>query len=145
MNKTASKLVFILLLFGIFSAFALSLFFFINPSQQAKKVRNYLRKDNLKELINLIDIYAKDNNGRLPSDIPLKETLIGSSEGLVNICFEIVPKYGSKLPFDSNMKGAYFKSCDDYNLGYTIKKDPNNKITIASPGAELGNSIEVKE
>ncbi|KKP37748.1 hypothetical protein A2483_03385 [Candidatus Peregrinibacteria bacterium RIFOXYC2_FULL_33_13] len=113
--------------------FGSGIFFTINPKEQLKKIKNYQRQSDVTELIDLMDLYAKENNDEFIKQIYETPTLMGSSKGQVNICELLIPKYTTSLPFDQNMEGTYYKNCKDHNLGYTIAKDQNNKIIISAP------------
>lgn len=117
----------------------------LNPSKKIKQYRNEQRQDDIKVIVNLIELYSIDHNGKLPESIPGAETIIGSKTGQSNICPNLVPTYSSLLPFDEKMPGTYFNNCTDYNLGYTIKKDASNKIVVRAPSSELGDLIEKKQ
>lgn len=144
MNHKASKLAYALVTVAILIVLGLLLMLFINPEKQSKKNRNARREDDVKELIQLMDIYMKDNQGQLPGQIPATPTLIGSAEGQINICSALIPRYTKALPYDKSLPGSFFENCERFNLGYTISLDANNKITIEAPAAELGTAIETQ-
>ncbi|MBI2463650.1 beta-propeller domain-containing protein [Candidatus Peregrinibacteria bacterium] len=110
---------------------------------------NTLRNNDVKALLDAISEYSIDNSGALPSSIPSTENgqvaaVIGNdaSKGQADFCSELVPTYIAAMPFDPTAEGAHYTDCSDYNTGYTVISI-DNRVTIAAPSADSGETINV--
>jgi prepilin-type N-terminal cleavage/methylation domain-containing protein len=117
----------------------------INPAKQFSQANNTKRRSDVNAILNAIDQYAADNKGALPSGIPSASAGTVSSGG-VNICASLVTKYLAALPVDPlTNNGTPVTDCTSaYDTNYTvIQSSADNRVTVAAPAAELGETITV--
>jgi hypothetical protein len=114
-------------------------------SNQLAQSRNTKRKSDVNAILNAVGQYSADNNGLIPSGITDSVGDIKKSE--VDLCTELVPNYLAGVPRDPSVdiyeKGAVIICDEDYETGYTVRKDSVGKITVSAPNAELGEVISV--
>lgn len=150
-NKKGFTLIEVLVVIGIIAILAAVVLVAVNPSRQFKLARDSQRSSNVNTLLNAIHQNMAEHRGvftcnGVPKDIPIVERVVMSAtstpldEGDIAGC--IVPNYISTLPFDPSASGTYYASTTDYNTGYVIYRDSNNRITASSTG-ELTSSISV--
>ncbi len=116
----------------------------INPARQFSQANNTKRHSDVNALLNAIHQYAADNRGALPTGITTSVQNIKT--GGADICSAIVPTYIAALPTDPTT-GTTFTNCSaSYDTGYTVvltASGSGNRITVAAPAAELGQTISV--
>lgn len=142
-NTKGFTLVEVLLVVVIIAILAAIVLIAVNPVRQIAQSNNTQRRADTQSILNSINQYAVDNRGQLPTNVPTTVETIGSAIGQADICSDLVPTYIAALPFDPTATGAHFTDCTDYDAGYTLIKDANSRITVASPSAELGDTISV--
>jgi len=141
----------VLVVIGIIAILAAVVLVAVNPSRQFKLARDSQRTSNVNTLLNAIHQNMAEHRGilvcnGLPKEIPTIPRVVRSAtstpedEGDIANC--LVPDYVSSLPFDPSLSNASFASSTDYNTGYVIYRDSNNRITASSTG-ELIPSISV--
>lgn len=152
MNKSQGfTLIEVLIVIGIIAVLATIVLVAVNPTRQFKLARDTQRTSNVNALLNAIHQNISEHKGVFicngnQKDIPTIPRLVQSassspeSEGDIADC--LVPDYISSLPFDPILSDAHYNNNNDYNTGYIIYKDLNNRITASSTG-ELTNSISV--
>ena len=152
MNKSHGfTLIEVLIVIGIIAVLATIVLVAVNPTRQFKLARDTQRTSNVNALLNAIHQNISEHKGVFicngnQKDIPTIPRLVQSassspeSEGDIADC--LVPDYISSLPFDPILSDAHYNNNNDYNTGYIIYKDLNNRITASSTG-ELTNSISV--
>lgn len=112
----------------------------VNPNKQLGDTRNAQRKVDANTILNAVYQYSIDN-GSLPAAITAVQTEICKTGGS---CAELVDlsvlttseKYLVSIPFDpigATANGA----------GYEINKTANNRVTVAVPDAENGETISI--
>lgn len=146
--KKAFTLVEVLLVMVIIAILAAIVIVAINPARQISQANNTQRSADVKTILDAVGDYALDNRGAYPANITDTATVIGSAEGLINICGDLVPTFVAAMPFDptaldADDAAAHYTSCADYYTGYTIIEDANGRITVAAPDAELSETISV--
>jgi len=110
---------------------------------------NTKRASDINAILNAIGQYAADNKGVLPNGIDVTTRFIQKSGNPTNdadICSALVPSYLAALPVDPlTNNGTPILNCSvNYNTNYTVARSPSdNRITIAAPAAELGQTISV--
>lgn len=137
----------------------------VNPGRQFAQARNAQRKSDLIAISNAVYAFAAEHNGDLPDNdnddmvpgFPIAPICIGSDAvaGCFNLATAgaqdtdkdvdtdidepIVPTYIADIPVDPSVGAA-----DGSDTGYTIYLDAaTTRITIAAPGAELGQVLSI--
>lgn len=94
-------------------------------------------------ILNAIHQYVADNNGQLPSTISATSTEIcatgsASCAGLIDLSMLTASEaYLVSIPIDPHASTTN-------GTGYLIWKNSNNRVTVASLGAELNEKISAK-
>ncbi len=120
----------------------------LNPNKQLADTRNAERRADVNTILSAAYQYAIDNNGSLPSTIPTSSSCATTSTneicqtgatctGLVDLSvLTNSEEYLTSMPTDPT--GATTNGA-----GYHIAKSSNGRITVCSPDAEEGATIEV--
>lgn len=136
-------LVEVLLVIVIIAILAAIVIVAINPARQIAQANNAERSTNVKALLDGVADYAIDNRGAYPTEITTTAAVVGSGTGQVDICTYLVPTYLAGMPADPTATNAHYTSCADYDTGYTIALDANNRLIVTAPTAELSETISV--
>ncbi len=144
---TLIEIVIVLAILVVIVAIAI---FALNPAEQLAKARNNERRAHLNSIVNAIGRNIADNNGAFncaTGPIPTATSTMADNNppvGDYNIASCLIPIYLFTLPFDPASTTAKFLDVTDYYTGYTIFRDAlTGRITLSSPGAELGETINV--
>lgn len=119
---------------------------FNSMNRQITMANNTKRRSDVNAILNSVNQYQAENNGKTPSVIPTFSSKI-ASDG-VDLCKIIVPSYLAALPVDPTLATTQgYSSVTDcqkpYSTGYLIFRDSStNKITVRALYAE-GETIEV--
>jgi prepilin-type N-terminal cleavage/methylation domain-containing protein len=145
---TAQKgftLIELLVVIGILAILLSIVLIAINPARQFGQANNTKRRSDVTQILNAIGAYAAENKGVLPTGIPTTTpAVIGSGAGEANICADLLTTYIPALPADPQVNnGAEVTSCTTYTTGYTVVRDANNRVTVAAPQAENGETISI--
>lgn len=135
----------ILVVIGILAVLFTIALVAINPARQFSQANNTKRRSDVNAVLNAVHQYAADNKGTLPTAVTTTALTIGNGVGQSDICASVVTQYLAALPRDPSVTGGDVTSCATaYNTGYTIAKSAtDNRITVAAPNAELGETISV--
>ena len=106
--------------------------------------RNIIRREILNQISDALADYIGQHEGKLPIKLPMTDTAICSSFGtncqavkLIDLNFLVAGGYIDSLPMDPlGTKGRW-------NTGYTISQNPDGKIRLAAPNAELDAVISL--
>lgn len=142
-NKKGFTLVEVMLVIVIIAILAAIVIIAINPGRQISQANNTQRSSDIKALLDGVSEFAVDNRGTLPTGITATPTVVGSASGLIDLCASLVPTYLAEMPFDPTASGASYTSCSDYNTGYQISADTNNRLTVTAPDAELDATVSI--
>ncbi|HEY5806036.1 MAG TPA: prepilin-type N-terminal cleavage/methylation domain-containing protein [Candidatus Saccharimonadales bacterium] len=118
-----------------------------HPRDYSPEKRNAERWAAISLQMQVMKAYAS-KEGALPEVISGEQRLIGSEEGMVDLCPALVPGYMKELPYDPSVGAMLAEATcleDDvrYITGFTIKKAADNSVTIAAPAAEGGEEISL--
>jgi prepilin-type N-terminal cleavage/methylation domain-containing protein len=137
----------VLLVVAIIAILAGIVILAINPSKQLGDTRNTQRKADVNTILNAVYQYTIDNNGDIPTTIPLSSDCnipatneICKTNGICSNLIDLsvvsnAKKYLVEIPIDP--KG----SSSTYGTGYFIAKDATNRVTVCAPRAEQGKVI----
>lgn len=145
-KSKAFTLIELLVVIGILTILLSIVLVAINPSRQFKQANNTQRRSDINAILNAIHQYSADNRGALPSGITNTAKTLGDGTGELDICGDLVPTYIAKMPIDpTNGTGDSLVDCSgSYTTGYTVKTEgSSSRITVASPNAELDETIAV--
>lgn len=118
-----------------------------HPQNFSARKNNAVRWLAVAQQIQLLNQYVAAE-GALPEAITEERMIVGSEEGMANLCPLLVPKYAEKLIFDP----AFGREGDDggceetgsfYTTGIAVVKTKDNKVTVSAPGAEHGEKISL--
>jgi len=119
----------------------------LNPARQFAIARNSTRYSHINTVMNAISANMAENNGVFTcasaGAVPAAATNMSNDTagGDYDIAPCLVTEYLSTMPFDPSATGAHWTSEADYDTGYTISMDAQNRITINAPSAELSETI----
>lgn len=144
-NIKGFTLIELLVVIGILAILLSIVLIAINPARQFGQANNTRRRSDVTQILNAIGAFAADNKGVLPAGIPVTTPAnITDTAGGANICADIMPDYIPALPEDPQVgTGGSFTVCTGYDTGYTVVRDANNRVTVAAPNAENGETISV--
>jgi len=143
MNKKGFTLIEVLLVIVIIAILAGIVLIAVNPGRQVAQANNAQRNSDVNAILSAAHQFSIDNRGALPAGITATATNIGSGTGDVDICSDLVPTYIAAMPFDPTDADAGYTDCSTYDTGYNISVDTDDRVTVAAPSAELGDTISV--
>jgi prepilin-type N-terminal cleavage/methylation domain-containing protein len=152
MNKVIKKsaagftLIEILIVIGLIAILSAIVLVAVNPAQQFKKANDAQRASNINAILNAVGQYTVDNKGALPGGITT--TAQNLSDAGADICNDLVPEFLAALPADpgetdQSIDKDECEPADNYDTGYSISKDADNRVTITAPDTEIGADISV--
>lgn len=142
--KKGFTLIELLVVMGILAVLLTVVLVAINPGRQLSQANNTKRRSDVAAILNAISQYAADNRGVLPSGITTTVQTIANTGA--NICLSLVPRYLAALPVDPSLNSPQgITNCGvAYTASYTASQSAtDNRVTIAAPAAELGETISV--
>jgi type IV pilus assembly protein PilA len=131
----------LLVVIGILAVLLAIVLIAINPGRQFGQANDTKRRSDVGAIINAIGAYAADNAGVLPAFITTaSQNIASTTAGGPAFCTALVPTYISALPSDPKT-GSFTDCATAFNLGYSIIKDANNRVTVSAPGTEIATPI----
>lgn len=142
-NEKSNKgftLIEVLLVIGILAILAGIVIVAINPARQIGLARNAQRSSDVNTILNAIHQYAVDNNGFIPSTIPVnancegEETFRicqtgGTCTGLVDLSVLTTNEtYLVSMPLNPGLSGTE-------HTGYNTVQSINGRVTVCAPDA----------
>lgn len=121
--------------------------FIAHPTDYGPARRDATRWAAISQQMMMISSYVA-HEGELPTTITFEELPIGSEEGMADLCYDLVPRYATELPYDPT-GGTAITDTDcaqadaKYYTGFTIIGTYDNKVTISAPGAETEGKISL--
>jgi prepilin-type N-terminal cleavage/methylation domain-containing protein len=121
-------------------------FWLIRPADYSAVRRNAERYAGTAQLLQALNRYVQEHNGQLPAGFTDKPQVIGSEEGMLNLCPALVPDHLPSIPLDP-LDGAIAVEIDcrakdaGYLSGYTARRGKDGMVTIEAPSAENGEHI----
>src|SRR5260221_122165 len=89
----------LLVVIGILAILLAIVLIAINPAKQFGQANDTKRRSDVNSILNAIDQYMADNNGKPPATITATATDIGSAPG-IDLCSILTTKYLAALPAD---------------------------------------------
>ena len=144
-NKTKNKgftLIEILVVIGIIGILATVVLVAVNPNRQFKQARDSQRVANVNTILNALGQNMADHEGNLvcagtkielAADTVFNLNSNGDTNDF-NIADCLIPDYISKLPYDPKNEDGHFIDNDDFDTGYTLTRDGNNRFVVAATG-----------
>jgi len=151
MKKKGFTFIEVLFVIGVIAVLAAIMIIAINPARQFTQARNNQRRNDVSTILDAVHRRITDNKGSFAEGttcdaLPGTTSTITSTvaAGNVNLCDCLVNNYLAEMPFDPRDSSAGYKSCADYDTGYTIIQDAaTGRITVSAPSAELDETINV--
>lgn len=129
MNNTLFKLpgftlIELLVAIGIMGIIATTLLLTVNPFGQIQKSRDAIRKSDLKQIQNALELYYQDNNGYPPANgVPFNGSWVSGTT-----------TYMSKVPNDPDTSKSYFYAPDSGGYRLYASLDRISDPQICNPG-----------
>lgn len=122
---------------GLFAAVIIFMAVFvvaINPSDELARARNVKRETDIRLISQAIVMYKAEHSADSFTSLNIpacssKVADIGTGIDMVNLEIKLVPDYILEVPSDPSVTSGQ-------STGYTICKNPNDKILLAAPDAE---------
>jgi hypothetical protein len=118
---------------------------FIHPANYGPEQRNGQRLAGTAELAQAFNRYT-EQHGSLPNGITDKAKVLGSEDGMLDLCTSLVPTYLKDMPLDPLGGSMNEKACDpsdaSYISGYSVEFE-GGKLVIGAPAAEAGENIAI--
>lgn len=143
-NNEGFTLLEILLAVGIVGMLASIALVSINPNRQFKIARDTQRVSNVNTIANAISQNMSENGGVIScngvvKDLPSAPTELKSG-GELDLADCLVPDYISSLPFDPKISGKHYIGPNDYETGYKVYLNAEERIVVeATP--EMAGAI----
>jgi type IV pilus assembly protein PilA len=145
--KKGFTLIELLVVIGILAILLAITLIAINPARQFGQANNTRRRSDTLQLLNTIHQYVAENKGVLPSEIvglTVNTPTLVEKTGGIDLCAKIMPLYIPALPTEPSLNTPSITDCTvEYNTGYRVSRDAQNRITVDSPVTDNGEVISV--
>lgn len=157
--KKGFTLIELLVVIGILAILLAITLIAINPARQFGQANDTRARSDILQVLNSIHQFQADsvNNGQLPAAVvgmvaltpyPIRHTT-DNTDLEANLCSELLGTYIPALPVEPSLNQPNITACTDtngpveYNTGYTVTKDLNNRITVSGGNDVNGDPITV--
>lgn len=144
-SQKGFTLIELLVVIGILAVLLAIVLIAINPAKQFAQANNTKRRSDVSAILNAINQYMSDNSGQIPAGITSTDAEVSAAGA--DLCALLVPEYIAELPADPTVNGGdpiAEADCAAYSTGYNVvQSSTDNRITVSSPNAELGEVITV--
>jgi len=112
----------------------------INPARQFGNANDTKRRSNVTQILNAIGAFQAENQGQLPDSVKALPTDTPNdiaATPMASLCADLVPNYIPALPTDPGLNAQDIEAADcasNWNTGYKITKDAQNRLTISATG-----------
>lgn len=118
----------------------------INPARQFGQANDTKRRSDITQILNAIGQYSASNGGNLPAELDAladDTPTLFSDANFGTLCTDLAGDYIPAIPADpslNNQEGIEDADCGvaNWDTGYTIEKDANNRITVSAEQAYSG-------
>jgi type IV pilus assembly protein PilA len=141
-RRSGFTLIELLLVIGIIAILASIVIVAINPTKQLGDARNAQRRSDVNTILNAVYQYYVDTNS-LPTGITTTAKgicMTGAASCANGVDLSVLTtngRYLVRIPYDPQAVTTGTGSL------YTIAVDAGNRLTVAAPNAEQGNTIAV--
>ncbi len=145
--KKGFTLIELLVVIGILAILLAITLIAINPARQFNQANATRQRSDVLQILNAVHQFTAENNGQLPGEISAltadTDTVLNSTN-FPNLCGELMTNYIPALPVIPTLNQANITSCvGEWNTGYTISRDAQNRVTVSGGTDAGGNTITV--
>jgi type II secretory pathway pseudopilin PulG len=131
---------------GVFTILVIVSAMLIHPADYSAERRDAERMVGTAQLMQAFNRYVAEHNA-LPQGLTDEQKTLGSEEGMLDYCPELVPKYIKDLPWDPLGGGSFNEvMCHPedpyYTTGYAIRLK-GSALTIEAPATEFEEKISI--
>ena len=145
-NNKGFTLIELLVVIGILAILLAITLIAINPARQFGQANDTKRRSDITQILNAIGQYTASNGGQLPAELTALAAAtptLFSDTAFTTLCTDLAGDYVPAIPADptlNNQAGIDDTACGvaNWNTGYTITKDANNRITVSATNAYQG-------
>jgi len=150
--KRGFTLIELLVVIGILAILLAITLIAINPAHQFGQANNTRRRSDVLQILNAVHQYTAEHGGSLPDELTknLAATYFNDTTSLKSLCAKLMPVYLPALPVEPSLKAATnITDCKEAGdklwgtTGYQISTDDMQRVTVISPVADNGETIEV--
>lgn len=131
---------------ALFGVLAIAAYILVHPTDYSPSQRNALRWQSTALIAQAVNKYVAAH-GELPAGITSEPQVIGTEEGMLDLCYVLVPDFMPVMPFDPADSAATTADCLEedasYITGYTIRRTDTKSVVIAAPSAEFEEEVSI--
>lgn len=145
--KKGFTLIELLVVIGILAILLAITLIAINPARQFGQANNTKRRSDILQILNAMHQYVAENQGQLPAEVSgltAGAATTFNSTNFPNLCGQLMPTYIPALPTDPSLNTSNITTCTgEWNTGYSIARDAQNRLTVSAPTTDNGATITV--